>query len=161
MFYLDPTDRQLLTIYLDDSQLKQASIADELKVSSASLTKRKQKLQSAGVIVKFTVEVDYRQIGYNTVGYYHIKVNMKDEKSTESMLNSLMGHDNIVEIHEIFGKEHDYLLKIMCKSNEELREIGEWISSLKNVSENDAFTYPIARTLKRNPGVPLYEGHPE
>ena len=152
---LDESNRKILNALLDNQEKRQKAIASEIGLSDGRFSDRKKKLQEEGIIKKFTIEIDYGMLGYTVTGYFHIQIIEKDPQHTQPVEDFLAGHPNIIEIYELFGKSHDYLVKIMCRSNEELRSIGSEISALENVNTGEAYTYPVARTLKCQQGVPL------
>ena len=152
---LDEQSVRLLKMLIDDSSTAQKNIASILKMSASKVSERISRMSENGIIKRFTVEVDYARLGYTTIGFFQLKLMKKDPESVEPILTALIAHQNIVEVYEIFGQEHDFLIKIQCRTNDELRDIGEYLNGIDNVDASDSATFPVARTKKRIHGVPL------
>ena len=63
-FKLDDKDKRILNLLQENSRLSYTEIANELKISEATVRYRVKKLTDAGIISKFTVLLDPRKIGF-------------------------------------------------------------------------------------------------
>ena len=89
----------------------------------------------------------------HTTAFFSFSVKQRFDGAVQPIRDFLIQHPNIVEVHELFGERSDYIVKIMCRSNTEVRDIGESITRLDNVSPEHCFTSPVARVLKAVPGA--------
>ena len=65
---LDDRDRRILALVQRDAKLPQAEIARRVGLSAAAVNERLKKLESAGVIRRFTALVDARALGVPILG---------------------------------------------------------------------------------------------
>ena len=64
MFTLDEIDRKVLRELLKSSNRSQRELAKALGVSTATVINHVQRLESAGVIKNYTVQLDHERLGY-------------------------------------------------------------------------------------------------
>ena len=152
---LDEKHMAILRELIQDSSRKQSEIAKLLGISQSKLSERKDYLIRNNIIKRYTVDLDYSLLGYGTIGFIHISVVNRNSDAIDPMIEFLSSFDEVIEIHELFGKEHDYFLKIMCRHNERLREIGKFIAENENVDSANLYTHAVARTLINRQGVPF------
>jgi Lrp/AsnC family transcriptional regulator, leucine-responsive regulatory protein len=148
-------DRKILAELQANSDRPQKILAGTIGIKESDLTKRKQHLKQSGVIVKYTVELDYEQLGYNTVGFFVFSEQSKTENGTEEIIDFLNGIDEIIEVHKISAQNMDFIVKIMCKNNKHFDSVISRIRSHPNVRNETAFSALALVTTKQMPGVPL------
>jgi Lrp/AsnC family leucine-responsive transcriptional regulator len=151
----DEKSLQMLRIYQENGAIRQNTVASDIGLSPGKVTERRKALENSGIIKKFTIEIDYNLLGYHTIGFFHLSISDKSDEAVKPIVDYMINHDNIIEVHEIFGEEHDFFIKIMCKNNEELRNVGKELYALDNVVTSKLYTHPVAQTLKDEPGVPI------
>lgn len=62
---MDLTDRKVLEILKEDSKVSLNYISNEVNLSTPSVRERINKLRDIGVIKKYTIEIDYKTLGYD------------------------------------------------------------------------------------------------
>ncbi|PKI06507.1 Lrp/AsnC family transcriptional regulator [Staphylococcus xylosus] len=62
---MDLTDRKVLEILKEDSKVSLNYIGNEVNLSTPSVRERINKLRDIGVINKYTIEIDYKTLGYD------------------------------------------------------------------------------------------------
>lgn len=108
----DSLDRELISLLRKDGRASLSKLADQLKVSRGTVQNRLDRLQSAGVLLGFTVRVreDY---GLDT-----IRAIMMIEvvgKSTSQVIRSLRGFPELVALHSTNGA-WDLVVEIQTSS---------------------------------------------
>ncbi len=152
---IDAKNLLLLHKLLADAKAPQTHLAHALGVGVPKISERISLLKEMGLIEKFTVDVNYEKLGYPVIGFLTITLKNKKADDEKVFLDFLNRNPYIIEVHEIFGNNPDFIIKIMCDTPNKLREIGLEISGNDNV-EDHYFTYPVARTLKSQRGVDIF-----
>ncbi|RIM96583.1 Lrp/AsnC family transcriptional regulator, partial [Staphylococcus shinii] len=62
---MDLTDRKILKTLKEDSKVSLNYISNEVNLSTPSVRERINKLRDIGVINKYTIEIDYKTLGYD------------------------------------------------------------------------------------------------
>ncbi len=60
---LDRVDRKILNELYNDSRLSMRELAKRVNLSAPSTSERVRKLESEGVIQKYTIDIDYKKAG--------------------------------------------------------------------------------------------------
>jgi DNA-binding Lrp family transcriptional regulator len=71
---LDEVDRQILSMYIEDSRQSYREIARKLSLSPGTVASRVGKLEEKGVIKKYTIQVDHEKLGYDLTVLVSISV---------------------------------------------------------------------------------------
>lgn len=150
---LDEKGVTLLRMLHEDGSIAQSTLARRLNISPSKVSERIAKMKSDGYIKKFTVDIDYDVMGYDSVGFFIISLKDRKEESENEINEFLLSHQNVSEVYEIFGSSTDYIVKIMCTSNEKLRDVGNEIMRHPTVESGKSFTYPVAKRIKNDRGV--------
>jgi len=111
-------------------------------------------LTASGIIKRFTIDVDYRKLGYPEMGIFIF--GLKDKKSMGDVVRKLQRYIEIVEIQEVFGDAHDVIIRVMAENNERIRQICKEVEEWEEVnSDARSFTLIFALTHRREPGIQL------
>ncbi len=104
-------------------------------MSGPGVYARIHRMEESGIIQGYTVQVDPRARQGNVVAF--VRVTTRAQANEHDLFESLALQDiRILECHDVAG-EDSYLLKVQCKSLEELREL---IASVRAVPQ-------VTRTL--------------
>jgi DNA-binding Lrp family transcriptional regulator len=66
---LDATDREILALLREDARRTLSDIATRVTLSTAAVKRRIDRLQEAGVIVGFTVQIDHAKLGWSVEAF--------------------------------------------------------------------------------------------
>lgn len=147
---LDEINLKIIDILSKDSSRSFVEIARQLQISDATVHMRVKRLMSAGVILRFTIAIDSRQLGYDHVGFMGMNIRPGSADEVVSILEQI---DEVLEIHEMHGR-FDLVLKIRARSLEEMRDIVvNKIRRLSQIIEAELMT--VLRTAKEEHYVPL------
>lgn len=152
---LDEKSLTILRKLLENSKVSQRELATTLGIGPPKVNERIDAMRARGIIKRFTIEVDYSKLGFDTLGFFSFKLKRKAQEEIEEVESFLLNHPQIIEVHRVFGEQIDYLVKIQCQNNNELLRVGGEITRLNNVSPEHCFTSPVATGLKSMPGVKL------
>jgi Lrp/AsnC family leucine-responsive transcriptional regulator len=105
---LDATDRKILALVQKDASLAQAEIARRVGLSTAAVHERLKKLESAGVIRRWTAVVDPAAVGAQVCAF--IEVFFEHPRFEKGFIERVKKLDAVQECHHITG-EFSLLLK--------------------------------------------------
>ena len=110
---LDDKDSKILEILKADARLPIREMAKQTKIRPSTVHQRIQKLVESGVIEKFTIKLNNKEVGENFI------VLMLVKGSTSEYVDSRFSNDRHVK--EVFGVtgEYDLLIKLKFANVEE------------------------------------------
>ena len=132
---MDSTDTRILSILQDDSRKSFVELAEELGLSETAVRNRVSKLIEKGVIKRFTIQLDLDKIGKPISSIICVRIGGEIGPIAAS---GLMDIEAITEIYTVTG-EYDLILKILCKSIEDLERVVEKIRALDFTKETNTF----------------------
>jgi DNA-binding Lrp family transcriptional regulator len=148
-------DIKLLSELLQDADRSQKTLSAAIGITESELTRRKQKMKESGIIRKYTIDIDYSKVGYNTVGYFMFSEKDKSAESSDDVVKFLMDIEEIIEINEVFGRDLDFVLKIMCRDNNHFLDVVGKIRNHANVRSEGSFSAIVGKTSKQEQGAPI------
>ncbi len=126
---VDEKDRIIISMLKENSRVSYSEIARKLGISEVAVMKRIKKLESNGVIKKYTVIVDYKKLGYNMVSITGLDAL---PEYLFSVIEQLKKKD-YVEFLAITSGDHSIMVKIIAQDNDELTRIHREIESMQGV----------------------------
>lgn len=152
---LDEKDKKIVVELLKDADRPQKMLAALTGISTTEFTRRKKALVEAGVIKNYTINVDHEKIGFNSSGYFIFSAIQKTNSKFRDLIEQLKSIPEVVEINQVSGKDMDFIVKIICKKNNDLLLVTEKIRDHENVSLSGAFTALILEVDKTASMPPL------
>ena len=139
---LDDVDRHILNLLQDDARRSFKEIAEEVKVSEATVFVRVKKLIKNSVIKSYKAIVDPKQVGKGTLAFVMLKAN---PNVYTKVLPTLVNMDEIYEIFDVTGAYYA-ILKIRTNSTEELAAIIDKIGMIEGITGTE--TAVVLRSIK-------------
>ena len=139
---LDDVDRQILNLLQDNARRSFKEIAEEAKVSEATVFVRVKKLMKNSVIKSYKAIVDPKQVGRGTLAFVMLKAN---PNVYTKVLPTLVNMDEIYEIYDVTGAYYA-ILKIRTSSTEELATIIDKIGMIEGITGTE--TAVVLRSIK-------------
>jgi len=128
---LDDLDRKIISTLQIDGRIPFSRLAKHLRVSESTIYLRIKKLRDAGVLRGFTIDIDHRKLGKDTVAYVFVKTTPRQHQRATKVIMNIV---DIYEIHEITG-EYQLILKIITDSRRKLNEIVRRLRRVDGVRE--------------------------
>ena len=122
---MDDIDRKIVALLTDDSRRSLADIGAAVTLSPSAVNERIRRLVNGGVIERFTVDVDYRALGYDVLAFVWIA--LASDASEADFRNFMAAHPAVAECHHVTGG-WSYLVKIRVPG---LADIEPFLSELK------------------------------
>ena len=139
---LDDVDRQILNLLQDNARRSFKEIAEEAKVSEATVFVRVKKLMKNSVIKSYKAIVDPKQVGKGTLAFVMLKAN---PNVYTKVLPTLVNMDEIYEIYDVTGAYYA-ILKIRTSSTEELAALIDKIGMIEGITGTE--TTVVLRSIK-------------
>ncbi|MBI2559208.1 Lrp/AsnC family transcriptional regulator [Candidatus Woesearchaeota archaeon] len=109
-------DTKIIEILKQDSRLPIREIAKRTKIRPSTVHQRIQKLIENGVIEKFTIKLNNKEVGENFIVLMLVK-----GSTTEYIDNKFLSNKHIKEVFGVTG-EYDLLIKLKFASVDEFHE---------------------------------------
>ena len=126
---IDSTDQRLIALLRQDARLSVAALAARLGVSRGTVNNRVAKLEAAGVIVGYTVQLRPDVRPNEIRAWMAILV---EGNQTREVIASLLGEPGVAELHDTNGR-WDLLAELRATSMAELSQVLERIRLLKGI----------------------------
>jgi len=115
---MDSIDAKILKILSKNADATATSISESINLSVPAINKRIQKLKKDGMIRRFTVLTNGKNIGKPIMAFVLLVV--KASNQGETFLDYVRGDDDILECFSVTG-EYDYLIKVCAADMESLK----------------------------------------
>ncbi|MFK7048887.1 MULTISPECIES: Lrp/AsnC family transcriptional regulator [Flavobacterium] len=134
---IDYINKKIIQKLSLDGRFAYSELAKELNISNSLVHQRIKKMQEAGIIKGFSIKLDAKAMGYETITYTGIAT--KEARYSYSIAEKLKEIPEVVECHFVSGK-YALFLKIVATNNEEFRKIlYEKIHIIEGVGSTDSF----------------------
>ncbi len=125
--HVDEKDWAIIEILKTDSRISNSEIARRINVSEGTVRKRIEKLREEGIIKKFTVVLKSEGVE----GMILIRTEPKRSREIYDILSKKFD-----EIFEFSGR-FDLVIRVNCKSLEELNALVDEIRNINGVKSTD------------------------
>lgn len=133
---LDPFDRKIINLLMEDGRLPVTEIAARIGLSKTPCQMRLNRLRKQGVIRGFRAVIDPAKLGRDHVAFVEVKLTDTTEVALRNFNAAVMKVPEIEQCHMIAGA-FDYLLKVRTKDIRDYRRVlGEVISDLPHVGQS-------------------------
>lgn len=133
---LDEIDLKILEALRKDARTPFVSIARELGMSDSTVHFRLKKMIDAGVIKRYTIEVDEKVLGRNIYGFVFINV---QPGSIEEVAKQLIEYEKVSGIYEIHGS-YALMIKVWANNLDGIRDIILKIRKIPSVLQDELST---------------------
>ncbi len=134
---LDKLDRQILSSLVQNAKKSYNDIADQLYVSGGTVHVRMKKMEEAGVVRGYHIDLDHEKLGFDIcafLGIYLDKSSLYDEVAKE-----LIKIPEIVSAHYTTGL-YNIFAKILCRDTTHLREVlHDKIQNIAGIQRTETF----------------------
>src|SRR6516165_2526467 len=142
---LDETGRNLLSVLQEDARLSYAELGRRIGLSPAATAERLRRLEEAGIITGYRVEIDREALGLPILAIVRLSC---DGAMYRPFLKAVQTLDSVVECHHVAGGDA-FILKVVSPSVEQLERLVEKLLNFGVPTTSIVFSSPVAeRTLK-------------
>ncbi len=152
---LDSRDKKILTFLQQDAKLTNADLADKVGLSPTPCLRRVKRLEDAGYIRRYKIEVDRHKFGYPVMAFVQISMTKQVEGVLDSFEKQICEHPNVINCYLATG-ESDYLLQVVAKDLEDYARIARYELAAMQGVETLKTTFAIKNIVENSP-VPIAE----
>lgn len=125
---LDEIDLRLLAALREDGRTSQEDLSRRLALSRPAVRERMRRLETIGVLLGYTIVVDWELLGYPILAFVNIRTAMGTCDEATRIVNALSNHCAIVEeCHSITG-EWCMLAKVRARTS---RDLANFLDEIK------------------------------
>ncbi|MER3601691.1 MAG: transcriptional regulator [Nitrososphaerota archaeon] len=148
---LDELDLKILRKLKENCIRPFVRLAKELGVAEGTIRHRVKRLVGAGIITRFTVDLNAERLGLPVLAFALLSV----RGDVQEVASRLSQHDNVLEVHGVHSMG-DLLIKVRARSLEELGAlIGQAVKGAGAITVNQII--PVFRVWKEGSIVPGWE----
>jgi DNA-binding Lrp family transcriptional regulator len=144
LFTLDDIDKRLLKEMLKDSKRSYRELAKAIKVSTATVINHVQRLESAGVILDYTVRLGHERLGYELTVITEITVSKGKLLEVQRQIAHL---PYVCGVYDITGQT-DSMVIAKFRSRADLSEFTKALLSMEYVERTN--THVVLNTVKED-----------
>lgn len=150
---MDSIDVEILKLLQKNARVTASEIANVVSLSVPAISERLKKLDSAGIIQKYTIILSTQKMKKNLVAYMF--VSLKHPNYIEGFVDLVEKENEIIECNYLAG-DFDYLIKIITEDTKSLEEVLNRIKTGAGVQKTK--TIVTLSTVKNTYSIPPYEG---
>ena len=150
---LDSTDRKILEILQNNSNITNAQLAKEIGLSPAPTLERVNKLETSGIIKSYHAVIDPSSVGLGVNTFVMVSLKGHNKDNIEKFIGAIKQIDEIIECHHVTGAG-DFILKIVCADIAAYQQL--MLERVSNIDVVDSLqTMVILSTFKDSKSLPL------
>ncbi len=115
----DEVDIELLDVLNENSRMSFANLGRKINLSPSAVRERIQKLEDTGIIKKYGIKIDYKQIGYDLEAIILLKV---FHGQLKNLLTIITTFPEVKEAYRITGNQNIHL-KVVVKNQLYLQKL--------------------------------------
>ena len=142
---LDEIGRNLLMVLQEDARLSYAELGRRIGLSPAATAERLRRLEEAGIITGYRVEIDREAIGLPVLAIVRLSC---DGVKYRPFLKAVQTMERVMECHHVAGGDA-FILKVVAESVEELGRVVEKLLDFGVPTTSIAFSSPVSRRTLR------------
>lgn len=130
MVHNDRLAEQIVNLLLDDSRVSFRDLARKLKVSTTTISKVVSSLEKKGVILGYTIKVDWKKIGFDSV--LCVQIITKPDAEVDSVGKDLRKINQVKEIFYTTG-DASFSAYVICENTDDAATILKKLSNIHGV----------------------------
>jgi Lrp/AsnC family leucine-responsive transcriptional regulator len=119
---LDTTDRRIMKLLSEDGRASYQAMADEIGLSRPAIMERVKRLEEAGFIRGYRVQLDRAKVGLPVTAFVAVRYGSSDYVGDEPRMREMEKHPGVLECHHIAGDDC-YILKVVAEDLEGVQTI--------------------------------------
>ncbi len=139
-------DQRIITALREDSRISNADLAARMGLSASSCWRRVRALEDAGVIRRYTVDVNDAAIGLAFKAIVHVQMTRHDRGLVKDFVRMIRTKDEVRACYATTGGS-DYHLHVVCPDLDAYnRFLEDFLFTIPAVAS--AQTHLVLRTIK-------------
>jgi Lrp/AsnC family leucine-responsive transcriptional regulator len=142
---LDETGKKLLSALQENARLSFAELGRRIGLSPAATAERLRRLEEAGVVKGYRVEIDREALGLQILAIVRLSC---DGAMYRPFLKAVPSLESIVECHHVAGGDA-FIMKVVASSVEQLERLVEKLLNFGVPTTSIVFSSPVAERKMR------------
>jgi DNA-binding Lrp family transcriptional regulator len=120
ILHMDPTDRRILSLLMEDGRRTYDDIARRVKLTAPSVKRRVDRLRASGALQGYTALVDHSALGWNTEAL--VELFCRPGTTLADVAEKLRDHPEVAEAWSVTG-EADAIARVRTEDNADLERL--------------------------------------
>lgn len=148
-YIIDSLDKEILGFLITNSRIPFAEIAKELIVSPGTIHARVRKMEERGIIKKYSVGINYVEMGYRFTAYLGIFVDQTSD--SEKIVEKLKQVPEVTVAHLVTG-QYSVFCKIRTRDTGHGKEIIYKINAIPGILRTETMI-SLEETINSSEGL--------
>jgi DNA-binding Lrp family transcriptional regulator len=150
---LDNLDWRMLDALQQDGAATNAALAESIGLSASQISRRRQRLEEAGIISGYRALISPEGIGLTVTAFIHVALDTHSRDNAQRFRDLVRLTPSVLEAHALTG-EADYLLKVAAR---DLKDMSILVNEvlLPHDSVARVRSEVVLETLKAGAAYPL------
>lgn len=150
---VDDFDRKLLRLLQRDARLTNNELAAEINLSASQCSRRRMRLEEAGIIRGYRAELDREKLDLGIVNIITVTLATHNRDNAQRFARLIKSLPEVLEAYSLTG-EMDYIIKVVTP---DLRSLSAFVSDvlLPHESVQHVKTAIVLDTLKEGAALPI------
>ena len=147
---LDDTDRRILNILQDTGRITNAKLAAAIGISPPAMLERVKRLESSGIISKFTAVLDWEKVGFGVMAIVTVSLSIHQMSSLGGFKEKISQMDEVLECYQISG-QNDFILKVALESISSYTEfVNNRLTGIEGIQNiNSSFVLDVVKSDRK------------
>ena len=151
---LDKKDAHIISLLNADARTSLVDISEKVGLTPNGAGNRIKKLEKDGIILGYTISIDWRKLGYEWYGI-QLKLIKFGEETNKRLIDFFTKHERITFYSRYIGEAWDYDIGLIGKNSAELRQfINEFRAQFSGIAK----IYNVILPLEEITGYKLPNG---
>ena len=142
---MDAMDIKILDCLKKNAREKASDISKEIHLAVSTVIERIRKMESSGLIKAYTIILDEKKMGNDLTVL--MEVSLQHPNDYEPFIEMIENNPNVVSCYYMTG-DFDFILKIICRSSDELEYLHKTIKGFSGVSATR--THYVLKNVKNS-----------
>lgn len=147
---LDSIDRAIIAELHRNARISNIALADKVHLTPGPCLRRVQRLEAEGIIMGYTADIHPEVFDRGFEVTVDITLNSFDRFAVENFEESLSKHDEVVELHRLFGSP-DYFMRVAVADLEAYEEFfSKHMQSVPGIAKiNSRFAMKVVKRARQ------------
>jgi DNA-binding Lrp family transcriptional regulator len=149
----DAFDCKILALLQEDARLTNNDLAERVNLSPSQCSRRRQRLEEAGLIKGYRAVLDRERMGFPLVNVISVTLSTHNRDNARRFGDLLARLPEVLEAYALTG-EMDYILKVVTP---DLKSLSSFVNDvlLPHESVQHVKTAIVLETLKETTSLPI------
>lgn len=116
---LDPIDRKILSILVDNGRISNADLAERVGLSPSPCAQRVRRLEASGVIAGYSANLNLEALGMGETVMVEVSLDRHGAEVLEAFGKAMSETPEVLEVHLMAG-DFDYFVKVAASSTKDV-----------------------------------------